>query len=247
MTTSIRASLARLAMTAMAKHDIRYYLNGILVEPRPEGGAYIVATDGHRLMAIIDAEATCDARILLKPDRTTQRHLPLADDLKRDTKKATLQLTEFNGKPALLVTDAEGKALHLQITDASMEDINGNSRPVFPDWRRVVPKFEDLKPGAVDGLNPTYVTPFLSAIAKARHCRITLEAWQTEKGQVTAFRLDYFPHVLYLVMPKREGDGSGSWISNWSAAKGQQSWRPPAANDAEAAPVAEPATGTTPP
>lgn len=237
MTTSIRASLARLAMTAMSHHDIRFYLNGILVEPRPEGGAFIIATDGHRLMAIIDAEATCDARIILKPDRTTQKYLPPVDDSKRDTKLATLQLSAYNGKPALLVTDADGKPAHLQIDDASLNDLRGGDRPMYPDWRSVLPKFEDLKPGGVDPVNPTYVTAFLSGIARGWHHKVCLDTWQTEKNQVMVHRIDKYPHVLYLVMPKRESIASPGWIGNWTPVKAQQPWRPPAANDGDAAAV----------
>jgi DNA polymerase-3 subunit beta len=46
-------SLLEQTMFAMAVQDVRYYLNGLLIEARP-GGLRAVATDGHR-MALVDS------------------------------------------------------------------------------------------------------------------------------------------------------------------------------------------------
>ena len=40
------------AMTAKAKKDVRYYLEGVFIDPR----GYLVATDGHRLFCAAVAE-----------------------------------------------------------------------------------------------------------------------------------------------------------------------------------------------
>lgn len=44
----------------VSREETRYYLGGLAIEPHPtHGGAYVVATDGHRLGAIHDADAIC--------------------------------------------------------------------------------------------------------------------------------------------------------------------------------------------
>jgi hypothetical protein len=44
----------------VTKEMSRYTLNGIRVEPHPEGGAVIVATDGHTMGIFHDREGKCD-------------------------------------------------------------------------------------------------------------------------------------------------------------------------------------------
>lgn len=239
MTTCIRASYARLAMTAMAQLDIRFYLQGILVEPRKEGGAFIVATDGHRMMVIIDKDAKCDERIILKPDKATAAHLPKIDG-KGDTGEAKLQLTTFNDKPALLVTDSIGQPLHLQIKDAVINEVwkdrkGGEHRSRFPNWRSVLPKFEKLKPGHSNHVRAEYVTAFLPAFSRNRKSRYTgMQSFQTAPEQVVAFHIAGYEHVLYLVMPMRDSHGQLQWISNWAPV---QKPAAPAPAPAEGAPA----------
>lgn len=44
----------------VSREETRYYLGGLAIEPHPtHGGAYVVATDGHRLGAVHDADAIC--------------------------------------------------------------------------------------------------------------------------------------------------------------------------------------------
>lgn len=225
MTISIRASYARLAMTAMARKDIRYYLNGICVEPRAEGGAFIIGTDGHRMMAIIDADAKCEQTTILAPDQMTARHLPKVGG-KGDTVGARLQLAEFSGKPALLVTDSTGQALHVQIHRPVVE---GN----YPPWHKVLPKFEKLKPGCDEPLNPAYVGAFMSAIQPLRLRTSTVEFYQAEKHAAVALRIPGHDNVLYMVMPIRGGEGAqAAWQKVWSLVPGEVSKRRAAVADA---------------
>lgn len=50
---NIPMNLLRAAMIFGAQGDVRYYLNGVLIEPTPEGDAvFVVATDGHRMFIV---------------------------------------------------------------------------------------------------------------------------------------------------------------------------------------------------
>jgi hypothetical protein len=50
----VSADLFARAMVAVSTSEARYYLRGVHVEPAPDGGALLVATDGRRLIALHD-------------------------------------------------------------------------------------------------------------------------------------------------------------------------------------------------
>lgn len=106
---------------AMAQQDVRYYLNGMLIEVTPES-LRAVATDGHRL-------ATCVATIS-GPKEAQQIILP---------RKGVLEM-------AKLLTDPEATvslALSSNHLRAHTESFTFTSKLVdgkFPDYSRVIPK-----------------------------------------------------------------------------------------------------------
>jgi hypothetical protein len=209
MTTSIRASYLRLALTTAAKSDIRYYLMGVCVEPRKEGGAYIVASDGQCLMVIIDEEATCDKEVILSVASGTRSKLPMVGSI-GDTGLAKVSLSEFEGKPALRVTNAKGLDSHLQI---SASTVDGK----FPDWRRVIPDLSLLKPGCANGVNAHFVTRMLPALAGPSHRSIGLQPYQAEKDAGVVWHLPAHSNVLFVVMPIKNPEvDPDSWIVRWS-------------------------------
>lgn len=109
---------------AMAQQDVRYYLNGLLLELRP-GRIRAVATDGHRL-------AQCDADLAEQGDLDMQVILP---------RKAVIELGRL-----LDDTDAtaqlEFSNSHLRVrldkTSFTTKLIDGR----FPDYERVMPSGE---------------------------------------------------------------------------------------------------------
>lgn len=52
----VSADLFRRTMMAQSTEETRYYLNGVRIEPCPEGGVLLIATDGHRLLVFRDAD-----------------------------------------------------------------------------------------------------------------------------------------------------------------------------------------------
>lgn len=131
----------------MAKSDIRYYLNGIYVEPVSTGGAVIVATNGHVMGMWLDPDGRIDRPVIL---RTTTKLLGAC------TIKGAkyLQLVEDR----LTVTDQKNLELFVQPNREKWE-IEGS----FPDWKRQIPKTE-IVPTLFDGLNPAYVTLVTNAL-----------------------------------------------------------------------------------
>ncbi|MGM0593775.1 MAG: DNA polymerase III subunit beta [Pseudomonadota bacterium] len=109
----------------MANQDVRYYLNGLLIELR-QNALRAVATDGHRL-------ALCDAELDLVPGDITQIILP---------RKGVMELSR------LLSDGDEGCNIELNSNFIRLDlgDIVFTSKLIdgrFPDYDRVIPKGGD--------------------------------------------------------------------------------------------------------
>jgi DNA polymerase-3 subunit beta len=109
---------------AMAQQDVRYYLNGLLLEIRP-GRVRAVATDGHRL-------ALCDAGFDGDTDMDIQVILP---------RKAVIELGRLlddSDEEATLAISSSHLRVHLKQTSFTSKLIDGR----FPDYERVMPSGE---------------------------------------------------------------------------------------------------------
>ncbi len=110
---------------AMAQQDVRYYLNGLLLEVRP-GRVRTVATDGHRLAlcdAPFDQECALDIQVILP-------------------RKAVIELGRLLGH-------ATEETAQLQISNSHLRVDLGNGSFTtklidgrFPDYERVMPSGE---------------------------------------------------------------------------------------------------------
>jgi DNA polymerase-3 subunit beta len=109
---------------AMAVHDIRYYLNGILFVAEGQNLA-LVATDGHRLAL---AQATLETEIpkqeVILPRKTVLELLRLLNDDK-------------DGDSAIEMRFAGNQA---KFTFSGMEFVTKLVEGKFPDYNRVIPK-----------------------------------------------------------------------------------------------------------
>ncbi len=110
---------------SMAQQDVRYYLNGLMLEIT-KGRLRAVATDGHRL-------ALCDMPVDIKISQARQVIVP------RKGIQELLRLLESNDEPVQVDVGSN----HIGISSA---DIRFTSKLVdgrFPDYDRVVPKGGD--------------------------------------------------------------------------------------------------------
>ena len=128
----------------MAKQDVRYYLNGVSVEPHPDGGVLLVATDGHRIGVLHDPDGWCESKFIVG---NISKALLLAC-------KAKVRKTDLHEAPAALWIGETGSlvvslpvvakgetAAHEEPADAfgplvrfmcKTSIVDGK----FPDWRR---------------------------------------------------------------------------------------------------------------
>ncbi len=107
---------------AMAQQDVRYYLNGLLLEIDKER-LRAVATDGHRL-------ALCDTQLEIEADETIQIIIPRKGVVELGR---LLQDKEDEAKISISTNHIRVELSHMQFTSKL---IDGK----FPDYQRVIPE-----------------------------------------------------------------------------------------------------------
>ena len=66
-TATFDAAIMRWVSPARARGDIRYYLDGILVEPHKDKGVYLVATNGRCMIVAYDETGTATCPMIINP------------------------------------------------------------------------------------------------------------------------------------------------------------------------------------
>lgn len=197
MSIPIDLRAIKAAALAMSREQTRYYLNGVCMEIDLTHGAIAVATDGHRLIACLAAEAgtlpTMDAaRSIIIPADTVKRI-----KIKRKVFDAELR-DNGDGTWSILC----GSDIY------SFCPVDGT----FPEWRRALPRHS--KPGARAHFNPDYLADFKAAAAVydkgAEPCVI-------DAGEAPAW-IRFPEHIpaIGVVMPKRCGFASHMETPAWA-------------------------------
>ena len=194
--TLSRAAFIAAASVVQAKQDIRYYLNGILIEKGPDNKPLIVATDGHRLVAAFDDDGLCSDdmpdQVIIQFSAETLRAVKLAKNL---DKQVDIDIT---GSPGDVHVSIFGGFLTYD-----SKTIDGR----FPDWRQVV---ADREGNPTGWYNAAYIADFETV---AHH----LDPFRGKKERSITIRADdalssaiiYFSGIDYafgMVMPMRIND-----------------------------------------
>lgn len=118
-----------------ANNDIRYYLNGVRIEPHPEQGAIIVATNGHIMAVVHDPDGYCAEPMIVG-----------------DVSKQLISACTSRGKtmpPTGLYIGSGGAVVAMgELKSGDIEPFGGGVTFVsrisivdgkYPDWRKVLP------------------------------------------------------------------------------------------------------------
>lgn len=185
------------------KSGIRFYLDSIRIEPHPDGGAVLVSTDGHRMMVIRDAQAIC-----AEATNITVRY-----DAARFCKGESTIIT-IDASDRLIVSGEVGE-LYVQPGKASFD--MGAFK--YPEWRRVMPKFSELKTAVAD----YYASGYVEAACRAHpnykkagaYMAGAVRFWQAGKDQSMAVEFDGHPEYLAIIMPMREDGDRQQTLPLW--------------------------------
>lgn len=180
----------------MANQDIRYCLNGLQFEPASAGGIYIVGTNGHAMTVIHDSQGVYVgdqpgtilrvSKQLIAACRTANRHSNLQQHFLVDGRRISIA-PDFDQE-------------HYSDLELFVQPGNPVIEGKFPDWRAVLPDFQNLKRGAFGG--PFGVSPFYLARFKDLAIKNNgLTFWQEAEGRPAVVQMSAIPEMLSIIMP----------------------------------------------
>ena len=146
---TVSANLFCRAALCQSTEETRYRLKGVHVEPCAAGGALLVATDNHKLIALRDKDAAIDG----KPAGDDKGWIVSAD---KDALKAMKSPKPYGGVRLVQIDGDQLRVIHREGTrpdvtvyiQAASCLVDGT----YPDWRRVVPRdvVKTPSPGSFD-------------------------------------------------------------------------------------------------
>lgn len=194
--------------------DIRYYLNGFHVEAAEIGGVYLVATNGHAMLAIHDADGFISER--KEPARTIRMSAGLVAAARMATRGSLPQFVLLDGKRLSIAPDFDMEHTCLERFIQSGEPlIEGD----FPAWRKVLPDFSELVPGALtDGcdMNLDLLAKFKLESGAKYGAMISL--WRSPgDGSAVVVQFLGVPEAVGVVMPARASNDKATQLRNIQA------------------------------
>lgn len=191
-------------MRFKAKRDIRYYLNGVHVTPHKDGGAALVATDGHMMLVIHDSQAICTEKTIFHAQ----------SGLDAFCKKESAIVT-VNKVTQRMMIAAKNEELFIQPGKCLIE---GN----FPSWEKVLPKFENLKLSVADCINADLLSgAILAHPDRAMRNGGSIRLWQAEESSSISVEYIGHPEMIAVVMPVHNHGSKKDHIEAWTKTFGQ--------------------------
>ncbi len=131
----VNARLFKAASLCQGSDETRHNICGVHVEPHPQG-ALLVATDGHRLIAILDRRGEARRKATIALPGVMLR--ALVEDVVEecDGDDGGILMRSRCEDRTLRVDDAGIAAIGGQVSSAESCIIDG----AFPDWRRILPR-----------------------------------------------------------------------------------------------------------
>ena len=206
-----------------AKKGFRYDLQGVHIEPHPEKGAVIVATDGHRLAAIHDPDGMCKEPIIVGEipkgllsackAKGSEKHMTVPGKLWIGNGGAILTHSFADGEPDDSFDHRVLHASKIKLIDAR-----------YLDWRRVVSTLTAAEGLPIPALNASYVASVSEALRIMNPTDnapvVRLYGNGTECAVVARCGgLDIAELFVAVIMPLRYDNVPKSAIPNWMAPK----------------------------
>ena len=106
--TNVKADLSAKYIAALdlarARGDVRYYLEGIYIEPIKGGGVFMVATNGHIMIVVKDEQAHASRSFILRTRKELIAACKFNARKKAKADDTVTRLIVTNGFPYAIVT-----------------------------------------------------------------------------------------------------------------------------------------------
>lgn len=159
---TLDANIARLAMGFASTDASRHYLTGIHVEPCPEGGLFVVATDRHVIGVFHDPLGTIDGAgsvTVRVPPAVAKECKPKKGEAPRRL-RIEWSTRDAHDSATFTVTGTGGASV---VTDTT-HPLSIVTSP-YPDWRRVLPSGRVPEKGEPLCFNAKLLAPFQEVAA----------------------------------------------------------------------------------
>lgn len=186
MKVNIKPETLKALLIVAAKSDIRYYLNGILLDVTPIATT-LVATDGHRLLAV------------LVPDDDVTDAVPGEYIIPRDVIESVKPCKAGRNSFPLELTIQGGRFTLTGVTTATGALVDGR----FPDWRRVMPA---TATGETAQFNGHYMADFHTVAGLLTDSKTPMAPIVHHNGTGSALVTRLGENALGVIMPVRYDD-----------------------------------------
>ncbi|SDG35123.1 hypothetical protein [Pelagibacterium luteolum] len=183
----VDATLFAAAALFQSTEETRYYLNGVHIEPHPDGGVFLVATDGHRMLVCHDKSGTIAGETAIC--QLGKDQLKACKQGRNDT--APRRVSAAGPKdPATVVSDGAPVAVMPRWR------IEGG----YPDWRRAMSRANSL--GSHEAFDASFFSSFAAVGKMLGHdTKILIEAGGDHGPAL--IRFPFTDHVVGLLTPCR--------------------------------------------
>jgi DNA polymerase III beta subunit, central domain len=204
---NVSASAVRAAASCMAKCDLRYYLNGVFIEPHTEG-VTITATNGHMLFSIIDRTGYVKAPVICSIPKHVKKSLPLRHimDDGRSHRLLLIDAPQASKQAMTLTRVADSTEI---VTDLSEHIVDA----IFPDWRKAIRKAPEVTTPVTGLLNAKYVAAITKGFEKDRS--MAFKAYQDGDENETFFWFQDMPEAIACIMPITCKHGLQTEFDKW--------------------------------
>lgn len=180
----------------VTKERSRFTLNAVRVEPHPDGGAVIVATDGHTMGVFHDRDGKCEEPVTIAFRSEIARLAKAA--------KGTVRQIRVNGDLDI-VQVASGKSVEQKLVRFFDAILTNSSQ--FPNWKTVMPDEAEAMKHRSD-FNGHYLARCALAKKEFRNDGITIFQKDHETQAIVRTQRDDF---VGIVMPMRIGGDSAPY------------------------------------
>lgn len=219
---TVSAGALRLTAGVQGVDDVRTYLKGVNIEPRPEGGAYVIGSDGHVCVVVVDKQACWHGE-----PHTLTVHLP--DKLR----KSLPRYSAYDHQPCTIsdsgTTSASGNAEAFIKLGESLVLLTERATliksPTLIEWRRLIPAANTVLSPTDDYIQTALMRDVFKGLGDGFNPYRIMTA---TPGGLQIVHLIRHPEVFVAVMPMRE-DGSQiqAWRSFFATEATSPKWEPP--------------------